>query len=1664
MGKDVFADIADSYIQTSDKLAAALSPTIRPEQKKKVYPFADYYAAKQPKVEPELVEGVDYLLSTDEKRRQKNNQLKNIPESVLSTEPRKLGLLEKATGVMRKPTEFVTRQIEKLPGDSIVEKGLKTVASMPQAMGEDIISTVASKKYREEKVLDLPTGKSTVGEVLNYAGLASGTDINVASQEAAQALGRTGVKLAARDADLRAGQYARDVAAGMKKNVASELGARKLQPVAKAYTSIGGTSPGNEAEEIAAIKEMLANDRVASYQVPKTYTRTVNGVKQISTRNVGLTDILGSTGQMKENLTIREAKILLNGKDPSPTSIMPNGRVMWEYVMDQMAEDLGFKSEDEFIKHLETIAAYKNRLKELDTTLVRQRETPIAVQTGLAGMGKENAQSTMFGETTGLKQGTTKQGAIDYAKQQAAKPLPGQISMEGRTLSELTTIEKQSVFNKVIDRGDLPPDLSFNDFVSQFGDDVFDVNTGKLTAQPLEDMSGFARGYEPPARVPATPELAAKVPAAKGVPEVITEEEYLSKNGAPFMGGAEPALHKNIQEGRAKQQAIAKVSKDMQANIDRRVQLREEYQAKVASGEIRPPTRNEKLIRTAQGNPDNESVQAARRILDKNGIKWQETVDLPPQAATQATQAGKGVKPQPVGWDVVPPSKPPVTTGAIDAIPPEVNISTGIQSTIAQAKAIVQRDKPGIVTRMMDYVPGLKQVRHGLQPALDMPENITTGWVGQGLARGSVDTSLQQARIGQLEQLERVFGKGATATQDFKPAGVIFKGIPEQAKYPYVGTLADIMTRPSLYELSAEQKAALSTIQSNRSAGFNSVKAAYNLDINEFPVEAGGVHLPNVDVSEDAITMSGSLQNALNRGRSKERFYNTAADRWAHDNTFRPETTISKLLAANDTTLANMSGQKVFLEGIGGKTRLEVIQETHPELAAKMLNLRKRVQKLQGYKSILKEEQGQALDDFLNSPIEVADLDELRSALDVKLVPGRYVAKAQAGKDLLTVQKEINGVKAQIAALRPAWNTANLKPYTFVQDGVFRYLPIDEANQVRNLLKTTNSPWLRFVDNLRATAFGGDLSPITIQGATAWFSDPIGASRFIAQGKGGLTQASLLSDMKANPESWQRFVAATGINPLGGVEQEFATGFLSQIPKGIGKGWADWNEALYRPITKMQKDIFESSYQGAIKRGLTPKQAAAIGADDATKIIPRYNFRRLGQSQAEAAKYRAAVTSVSFLTQPAALTNDALKGLVKIATKQTITPTESFAVKRVVTLVATTTAIAVASNVYYAKNHGLDEEQAARDSIDPNSGKFMSLVLPNGAKISLGGPFRGLIRAVVPKKIEGVAVPMPFAGLYNFAKNRMNPAVRIVWDEVRNKDYEGNRIRSGNFPINVLKGLEYAFEGSVPLTIGTIAQNKRTGEDWGTLGQETASQFMGTNYQADDPIYTASLRWDKDLSDYNSIPTNTIELKAAQKKDSTIKSRENYRKDNPEVDAKLFITGDGGITSLKSAKGVDKVVELVKKNNIDWKEIPGIKQRQDNLAEAKKSGITLEPTIVDTLITRLETKGAKTPPMQPTQTPTPTPTPVPTNTPASTKTPAKAIKAGSWEMFETIYGTNILTPLNDYWYEGKTLTPEQTKYLQSIYQTFPLGQTNFNTWYKQTLRQLYEKSATEGVK
>lgn len=106
---------------------------------------------------------------------------------------------------------------------------------------------------------------------------------------------------------------------------------------------------------------------------------------------------------------------------------------------------------------------------------------------------------------------------------------------------------------------------------------------------------------------------------------VMTEEEYIASEGYGFSGIGDVALHKGKQRTSKQQDKIVESqAKKDEVYAKHREILRKKYRDKLNKGELREPNTIEKLLKTANGNPDNESTQAARRSLQKRGIDWQE--------------------------------------------------------------------------------------------------------------------------------------------------------------------------------------------------------------------------------------------------------------------------------------------------------------------------------------------------------------------------------------------------------------------------------------------------------------------------------------------------------------------------------------------------------------------------------------------------------------------------------------------------------------------------------------------------------------------------------------------------------------------------------------------------------------------------------------------------------------------------------------------------------------------------------------------------------------------------------------------------------------------------------------------------------------------------------
>ena len=498
--------------------------------------------------------------------------------------------------------------------------------------------------------------------------------------------------------------------------------------------------------------------------------------------------------------------------------------------------------------------------------------------------------------------------------------------------------------------------------------------------------------------------------------------------------------------------------------------------------------------------------------------------------------------------------------------------------------------------------------------------------------------------------------------------------------------------------------------------------------------------------------------------------------------------------------------------------------------------------------------------------------NELRDEFERRGVGVRSVEEASTGlmgkrQSLIT---ELDNTVTQLERVRRKYDAADLRPLRLQKD-VFRYLPADEAKAVTELSLYNTSHWVAFLDNIRGTAYSADLSPIAgVQLPLHMLFQPhravprlVGAGKSSAQSKDLLKvfrESTMAKVVEDNPQAARDFAFYSGIPVQTGTITEFSGGFLRMINPTIfgkrvafGEKFQIFNERMFTLAMRQSLDTFSDVTRRLGNSGVFGDDAKVVAADMATKVIPVWNPHRLGLSRTRAAAIRALPTSVSFLLRPAALIGEATTGFAKIGLKQTLTPQEKMAVQLMTTAAGSVMALTTSSAAADALSRGNDPIQAIKDAVDPNSPKFARLFISGtGRSVPLGGPFRGILKVIFPREVDWAPVPVPFANIFNFALARTNPFIATQIRQLkgdRGKDFFGGDIRKGEFPEQVLRGLAYEIEGSIPLTGGSAISGVRRGLDPSDIAEEAGAQFLGSNIGQETPFQQQDLaaqRWAKE--------------------------------------------------------------------------------------------------------------------------------------------------------------------------------------------------------------------------
>lgn len=101
------------------------------------------------------------------------------------------------------------------------------------------------------------------------------------------------------------------------------------------------------------------------------------------------------------------------------------------------------------------------------------------------------------------------------------------------------------------------------------------------------------------------------------------EEHYLGNKGYGFCGFGELAMHKGRQVSPKLQNNLVAMQDAKNVEyLQHRAELRKEYRDRLEKGEIEEYTIIESLIIQANGHPDLDATQAAKRCLQKRAIKY----------------------------------------------------------------------------------------------------------------------------------------------------------------------------------------------------------------------------------------------------------------------------------------------------------------------------------------------------------------------------------------------------------------------------------------------------------------------------------------------------------------------------------------------------------------------------------------------------------------------------------------------------------------------------------------------------------------------------------------------------------------------------------------------------------------------------------------------------------------------------------------------------------------------------------------------------------------------------------------------------------------------------------------------------------------------------------
>ena len=728
----------------------------------------------------------------------------------------------------------------------------------------------------------------------------------------------------------------------------------------------------------------------------------------------------------------------------------------------------------------------------------------------------------------------------------------------------------------------------------------------------------------------------------------------------------------------------------------------------------------------------------------------------------------------------------------------------------------------------------------------------------------------------------------------------------EAERRMFSGTLFDIATRPDMYELNEAQRAALATWKSHQDDFMDIIIAGYGVDVEKYAVPDNAVFLSNVNVGEGAIEASQTTYKTVVSGGKKRRLFDTAVERQDANPDFIPETDIEVLQTGMDMAKAHWAAHNTLKLGSGGLSKIELMELVDPKIVAAREATIRKVNSLKGRIDTAERRAGgtqneldllatriKNLDERIDSlDKQIADLDldygPMLSHLSGELYSLKTVLSEAQGRSEILVERGIGLVdkdKDLIAQLEEATKdlrdireryagkqlivkvdvgmTSKNITYKLVEEGMlYLYFPVKDVNGIevakaaREIVKAENNSIVKLLNNIQQTVLGGDLSPLAaIQGHLALIANPQQIIfKLVGAGKGSIQSRDMLHIFreetmnKVIEENWedaQDLARYIGLPFIASTPAEFAGGFLKYLKGNIGGkeySYTKANDAMFAITLRNMLTGYQTNMKMLAAEGITGEEAKIISAMVVSDNIPLINWRLAGLSAAQYNSRRALVTSASYIVKPAELVSSMTTGLAKVATGQTVTQRERLSLRIGFNMIATVTALSVATSMYAALRNDEDPVQAGLNAANPIHPDFATIHLSwthlpyvQDQKLPMGGPFRAIAKMVAPREVSWSPVPVPFATLLQWAMNRVGPGlqafVRAAHPEGR--DFYGYKIRKGGGVEQAVRALLYGLEGVLPLMPQTLVGGLRRGTEFGENIADSTWQFLGTGARQD---------------------------------------------------------------------------------------------------------------------------------------------------------------------------------------------------------------------------------------